>query len=447
MNNRREFIKKSALASAAVYFGGIALASERNFYDPGKANATINAAIIGLNGRAQALTESIAACTGIRVSHICDVDSIILEKHKAYCISKLGYTPKTEKDFRKLLDNRDIDAVFIATPEHWHAPMAILALQAGKHVYVEKPCSHNPFENQLLVAAQKKYGKVVQMGNQQRSATTSIMAVKEIGEGIIGEPYYGKAWYSNTRKPIGIGRKIPAPETLNWDLWQGPAPREPYRDNVHPYNWHWFKTWGTGEIHNNGTHEIDICRWALGLKYPTRVASIGGRHHANDDWQFFDTQFVNFEFEGEKTITWEGLSCNGLTQYGNRGRGSIIQGTAGSVLINRGSYILYDIDGKVIKEVKEKEQGNTSTADTRGFDTLTVSHIQNFINGITQEEVLDSPIHDAAVSTLLCHLGNISQFENIPLSIDKTNGHILNNNTAIQKHWKRQYEKNWEPRL
>jgi len=434
------------LASAALYLGGAAMASGRNLF-LGSANETVTVALIGLNGRAQALTESIASCANIRISHICDVDSVILEKHKIYCQTKLGYIPESEKDFRKLLENKDIDAVIIATPEHWHAPMAIMALQAGKHVYVEKPCSHNPYENELLVAVQKKYGKLVQMGNQQRSAVTSALAVQEISEGIIGEAYTAKAWYSNTRKPIGTGNQIQVPETLDWDLWQGPAPREPYRDNIHPYNWHWFKTWGTGEIHNNGTHEIDICRWAMGLNYPMRVKSVGGRFHAKDDWQYFDTQLVTYEFEGGKTISWDGLSCNGLTKYGNRGRGSIIQGTKGSVLLDRGGYILYDTDGKVIKEVKEKDQRSIKTTDTRGFDMLTIDHIQNFADGIRMNKPLHSPIHETAVSTLLCHLGNISQFENTSLDIDKTNGNILNNNDAIKKHWKRQYEKGWEPKI
>ena len=156
--------------------------------------------------------------------------------------------------------------------------MAILAMQAGKHVYVEKPCSHNPYENELLVAAQKKYGKKVQMGNQQRSAQTSMMAIKDINDGIIGKVYKGEAYYSNNRGTIGEGKEISVPKTLDWDLWQGPAPRETYRDNIHPYNWHWFRNWGTGEIHNNGTHEIDICRWALGVDLPISVTSFGGKY-------------------------------------------------------------------------------------------------------------------------------------------------------------------------
>ena len=171
-----------------------------------------------------------------------------------------------------------MDAITIATPDHWHAPMAIAGLQAGKHVYVEKPCSHNPAEGALLVEAQKKYGKLVQMGTQQRSSPHTIEIVDKIHNGLIGRAYYAKAWYSNTRKSIGVGKEAPVPPQLDWDLWQGPAPRRPYKDNVQPYNWHWFRIWGTGETLNNGTHEVDVCRWALGVDYPKRVTSSGGRY-------------------------------------------------------------------------------------------------------------------------------------------------------------------------
>jgi hypothetical protein len=158
----------------------------------------------------------------------------------------MGSAPATEKDFRKILEHKDVDAISIASPDHWHTPMAIAGLQAGKHVYVEKPCSHNPAEGALLVEAQKKYGKVVQMGTQQRSSPHSIEIVGKIHSGLIGRAYYAKAWYSNTRKSIGYGKPAPVPPQLDWDLWQGPAPRKPYTDNIQPYNWHWFRTYGTG---------------------------------------------------------------------------------------------------------------------------------------------------------------------------------------------------------
>ena len=237
------------------------------------ANDQINCAVIGVRSRAKAHVKAIDADPNAKILYNCDVDDNIIEEHNVWCERNIGYVPKVEKDFRKILEDKEVDAVFIATPEHWHAPMAIMAMQAGKHVYVEKPCSHNPHENELLVAAQKKYGKKVQMGNQQRSAKTSILAIKDIRNGIIGDVYKGEAYYSNNRGSIGKGKKTDVPKTLDWELWQGPAPRKDYKDNIHPYNWHWFRNWGTGEMHNNGTHEVDICRWALGVDLPESVTA------------------------------------------------------------------------------------------------------------------------------------------------------------------------------
>ncbi|MFN8254346.1 MAG: Gfo/Idh/MocA family oxidoreductase [Bacteroidales bacterium] len=445
MTNRREFIKKTTLGVAGLYMGEKAMAMGKTRKTNQSGNETINLAVIGLNSRGYAHADSVVSLPEFKITHICDVDAKIMDRFKAYCKKNLGYEPATEKDFRKLLENKDIDAITIATPEHWHAPMAIMALQAGKHVYIEKPCSHNLYENELLIAAQKKYGKLVQMGNQQRSSITSALAIKEISEGIIGNVYFAKAWYANSRKTIGTGKKIAVPEGLDWDLWQGPAPREDYRDNVHPYNWHWFKTWGTGELHNNGTHEIDICRWALGVKYPTRVTSTGGRYFTKDDWQFFDTQNVTFEFGTDKMIVWEGLSCNGIGQF-NRGRGSLIQGTRGTILLDRDGYWLYDLNGKLIKEEKEQAKGSTQTSDTKGFDMLTVAHFRNFANAIRKNEKLNAPIDDASVATHLCHLGNIAQFENKDFLVDEQTGKLLDQ-TVYEKYAKRKYQPGWEPNL
>ncbi len=186
--------------------------------------------------------------------------------------------------------------------------MAIAGLQAGKHVYVEKPCSHDPAEGALLVEAQKKYAKVVQMGTQQRSSPHTIEIVGKIHEGLIGRAYYAKAWYSNTRKSIGFGKPAPVPPQLDWELWQGPAPRRAYTDNMQPYNWHWFRTYGTGEALNNGTHEVDVCRWALDVDYPQRITSTGGRYQFKDDWQFYDTMVTSFAYP-DKMISWEGRAA------------------------------------------------------------------------------------------------------------------------------------------
>ncbi|BDD02024.1 Gfo/Idh/MocA family oxidoreductase [Persicobacter psychrovividus] len=435
MESRRNFLKKTSLATAATL-----LAGHRAFAEGEK---KIRFAMLGCGGRSHALIKAAYQSGVAEISHLCDVDKRRLKKLSEYTKQFTDQLPKTEEDFRNLLTDPSVDAVFIATPEHWHAPMAIMAMRAGKHVYIEKPCSHNPHETEVLIATQKETGMMCQMGNQQRSSVTSALAIKEIKAGIIGDPYAAKAWYANTRKPIGIGKEVAVPEYLNWELWQGPAPRQAYRDNVHPYNWHWFRDWGTGEIHNNGTHEIDVCRWALGVDYPTQVTSNGGRlSHSGDDWQWFDTQTASYQFEGGKMITWEGHSCNGFSVNG--GRGAMIFGTKGSILLDREKYVLFDLKGKEIKRELESNKGTSNnTADTTGFDGLTVSHIANLCEAIRNGQQLTAPIDDAGISTQLCHLGNIALDLQQNLKIDPKNGRILNNKRA-KKLWKRKYEKQWD---
>ncbi|MGJ8738764.1 Gfo/Idh/MocA family protein [Zobellia laminariae] len=442
MTTRRNFIKKTATGSVALSFSGLILPSMANANILG-ANDHINCAIIGVRSRAKAHVMAIHEQKNAKIIYSCDVDDTILEEHNLWCQENIGYIPKNEKDFRKVLEDKDVDAVFIATPEHWHAPMAIMALQAGKHVYVEKPCSHNPYENDLLVAAHKKYGKKVQMGNQQRSAKTSIMGVQDIRDGVIGEVYKGEAYYSNNRGSIGKGNEIAVPDTLDWDMWQGPAPRENYRDNIHPYNWHWFKTWGTGEVHNNGTHEIDLCRWALGVDLPESVTSFGGKYTFDDDWQFVDNQQVTYKYQDDKFITWTGHS-RGKIIPNQPGRGATIYGSKGIIQLDRNFYKLYDLDGNLLKE--EKEGAESATTNTMGQGQLDVNHVGNFFEAIRTDKSLHSDIQDASISTMLCHLGNIAQDAGETIKIDQKTGKILNNEKAMES-WKREYAQGWEPKL
>jgi predicted dehydrogenase len=279
------------------------------------------------------------------------------------------------------------------------------------------------------------------MGNQQRSSPTSIEVIQGIREGLIGEPYLARAWYANTRSGIGHGRPAPVPRGLDYELWQGPAPRTPYRDNVIHYNWHWFRRWGTGEICNNGTHEIDVGRWALGVDHPTRVSSAGSRRHFDDDWEFPDTQEAVFEFDGGKTIVWQGQSCNGLQTFG-RGRGTAILGTGGSVVLDRDGYVVYDLRNKVTKQVAAAQQGNA--LDTSADDAATGLHIANFVEAIRIGTALHAPIADAAKSVLLCHLGNIAQQTGRKLRTDPASGRILGDPEAM-KSWRREYAPGWAP--
>ena len=439
MVTRREFLDALAVSAAGLATGTTA----KSYGQILGSNDRLNFAIIGLNSRGYAHLSSLKANkSAARISHVCDVDSNILSKFAGAVKQEMGEPAVEEKDFRRILQLKEVDAVTIASPDHWHTPMAIAALQAGKHVYVEKPCSHNPAEGTLLVKAQQKYGKLVQMGTQQRSSPHTIEIVEKIHGGLIGRAYYAKPWYSNTRKSIGFGKEVPVPANLDWDLWQGPAPRRPYKDNLHPYNWHWFKIYGTGETLNNGTHEVDVCRWALGVDYPQRVSSSGGRYHFKDDWQFYDTLITSFEYQ-DKLISWEGKSCQGMKFYG-RDRGATIMGTNGSVLVDRDGYELYDLAGKKKSEFKAGSQ--TSSADTVGRDSMTDMHFANFISAIRKGDKLNAPISVGNVAVTMLQLSNIAWEMNRELHLDTKDGRIHDDPEAM-KLWSREYETGLAPKI
>jgi predicted dehydrogenase len=441
MVTRREFLDTLAVGAAGLAIGSTA----KSYGQIMGANERLNFAVIGLNSRAYAHLSSLHANqAAARIAYVCDVETNIMAKFAAETEKQMGYAPKREQDFRKVLALKDIDAITIATPDHWHAPLAILGLQAGKHVYVEKPCSHNPAEGALLVRAQQKYGKLVQMGTQQRSSPHTIEIVEKIHNGLIGQAYFAKAWYNNTRKSIGQGKDAPVPATLDWDLWQGPAPRRPYKDNVQPYNWHWFRVWGTGETLNNGTHEVDVCRWALGVDFPNRITASGGRYAYRDDWQFYDTLVTSYEYD-DKMLAWESTCCNGM-RYFNRGRGSLIEGTTGTVMVDRDGYEVYDLKGKKTDEFKVPSTGQTTTADLVGADSMTDAHFANFIAGVRTGAKLNAPVSIGNVAVTMLQLSNIAWFVNRELNLDPLDGKIKNDPEAM-KFWDRTYEPGWEPKI
>src|SRR5213592_1732809 len=433
---RRQFVK-------TVSATGLGLAAARSplLALGGSPGEKLVVAVMGLNGRGTVLARVFAKTPNAEVACVCDVDAQVLAKGVTAVGEAQGKAPKGIGDFRRALEDKAIDALVIAAPDHWHAPAAILALAAGKHVYLEKPCGHNAREGELLVDAQRKTKRVVQMGTQRRSSPRAQEAVQAIRDGAIGRAYLARAWYSNRRRSIGRGKPVPVPAGLDYELWQGPAPRAPYHDNVIHYNWHWFRRWGTGEILNNGTHEIDVARWALGVGYPTRVTSVGGRYHYADDWEFPDTQEVCFEFADGKTIIWQGQSCNGLTTFG-RSRGTAILGTAGSVVLDRDGYTMYDLKEKVTKSSLAAQAGDglNTTAD----DEMTALHIANFVDAIRTGAALRQPIEEGAKSVLLGHLGNIAQWTGRALRIDAASGRITGDEEAM-KLWQREYAPGWAP--
>ena len=440
MPNRRQFIKQSTLAGLG------ALSSSSLFAYRGRPNEKISIGIIGANSRGAFLAQAFAKIPGVEVAYICDPDSTVVDKNVADIAKLTGKKPKGIADVRKMLEAKDCDAVAIATPDHWHAPAALMAVQAGKHVYLEKPCSHNPAEGEILIKAVQKYGRLIQMGNQRRSFPKIMEGMQALRQGVIGRVYYAKGWYANTRKSIGAGKIATPPPTLNFDLWQGPAPRRAYKDNLVHYNWHWFWHWGTGEALNNGTHEIDVMRWGLGVDFPTKVVSAGGRYVFSDDWETPDTQTITFEFANKTAIHWEGRSCNGLPSEGS-GRGVAFYGETGSMITNGGDdYKIYNLEGKLQKDVK------TEIQDVQGTNTVSISerldslHLINFLDAVRGKAALTSPIAEGHASTLLPQLGNIAFRTGRTLYCDPANGHILRDKQAM-KLWSREYEKGWEMRL
>jgi len=436
--DRRDFVK----ASTTTGLGLLAGASRTGplFASRGSPAEKVSVAVIGVNGRGVVHAQNFASLANSSVAYICDVDSNVIAKAMTAVSQSQSVIPKVVGDFRRVLDDKSVDALAMATPDHWHAPMTLLAMKAGKHVYLEKPSGHDPHEDELLIAASKKYKSLVQLGTQRRSGVRFFAALQAIKDGAIGMPHLAHAWYANTRTGIGRGKPAPVPANLDYDLWQGPAPRTEYRDNIIHYNWHWFRRWGTGEICNNGTHEIDVARWLLGVDFPTTVYSTGGRYHFADDWEFPDTQEATFEFEGGKSIVWHGQSCNGLQMYG-RSRGTTILGTAGSMVIDQDGYVIYDLKNKVVTE-SALTQGDA--LNTVGDDPLTRLHMQNFLDAIRTGAPLNAPIADGAKTGMLCHLGTIAHQTGRRLKTDPATGRILGDAEAA-KLWSRTYAPGWIP--
>jgi predicted dehydrogenase len=421
--HRRHFL--GAAAAGAVLSGaGVVYGKE----EPG-ANNRLVVGVMGTGGRGTGLATTFAQQPGVTVAYVCDVDRDRVGRAAEAVRTATSRAPQAVADFRRILDDRTVDILVVATCNHWHAPATILACAANKHVYVEKPCSHNPREGELMVEAARRHERKVQMGTQRRSWPRVIEAIEQLRQGTIGRVYLAQSWYQNNRPSIGSGREQPPPEALNYDLWQGPAPRRPFHTNYLHYNWHWFWHWGNGELGNNGVHMIDLCRWGLGVDYPTHVTSAGGRYRYQDDQETPDTHLVTFDFPGRKTITWEGLSCN------HRPTGStpdvLFHGETGSLAINGSGYVVYDNAGREVRRVSGT-----------GGDVV---HIRNFLDAVRGGR-LTSEIPEAHKSTLLCHLGNIAHRTGRALRCDPQNGHIQQDEQAMRL-WTREYAPGYEPRV
>jgi len=440
--SRRDFIKRVGTTGLGLTLGGLTF-SAKSYAKIVGANERVNMAVMGTNGRGAGMARNFQSIKDVDMIYVCDVEDKALAKGLA-AVEKAGGKAKAEKDIRKLLKDKDLDGLLVTAPDHWHAPAAIMACQAGKHVYLEKPCSHNPREGELTIEASRKYNKVVQVGAQRRSWPGLTEGINLLHEGIIGKVYFARGWYTNKRKSIGFGKQVPVPSNLDFELWQGPAPRRPYQHNLIHYNWHWFWNWGTGEALNNGTHEIDVIRWGLGVDFPTNVSSEGARFAFKDDWETPDTQIIDLRFGDNCLVTWEGRSCNSRDSEGGD-RGVVFYGETGSMETGHNGYRIYDLDNKLVKELDSKDviDGRDPSSPSRNLD---MGHIQDFLDAIKNNRHPNGDIDKLHKSTTLVQLGNIAWRTGQRLTIDPTNGHILNSPEA-QALWGRTYEPGWEVKV
>jgi predicted dehydrogenase len=390
--DRRTFLGAAgALAVSGRLAAGSAPSSER-----------LRLGVVGVRGRGNELAREFAKRADCEVVALCDIDDDSFKKPLANLekIVEPGKLPRTEKDFRRLLDDKNIDAIVNATPDHWHALVAVMACQAGKDVYTEKPASHNVVEGRRLVEAARKYKRIVQMGTQRRSMPHVIEATKFVREGGIGKVGMARAWILQKRPAIGQGKLAEVPPGVDYAMWQGPAPDRPFMSNRFHYNWHWFWNWGTGELGNNGIHGLDVARWGLGVDAPLTVSS-GGGLYVFDDREVPDTQVVTYEFP-HAALVWEhrlydkhpieGLGF-GIAFYGDKG------------------VLTVDEKGWKVQDGVE-----ASGKATEGLS----AHLANFVDCVKTRNAPNAEIEIGHLSTRLCHLGNIAQRVGRKLTFDAT---------------------------
>jgi len=419
---RRSFLKQAAAIGAASY------AAFPNIQAQGSPSRKLRVGVMGLK-RGTAHIRGFQAVPEVEIAYVCDVDQKRLAEgvklaNAGQTTSVIGVT-----DFRKILDDSSVDILSIATPNFWHAPAAILGCQAGKHVYVEKPGSYDPQEAEWVVKAARKYDKKVQQGTQRRSYQSMIEGMAKLRDGLIGEVRFARTWYNNSRGSIGKGKRTTPPSHLDYDLWQGPAPRRPYQDNLVHYNWHWVWHYGGGELINNGVHALDLARWGLGVDYPTKVTYLGGRYHFDDDQETPDTAVAQFDF-GDKGATWDGSSC--LRRKDENLAFCSFYGDGGTMAFDFSGYKVYDTEGALVEE-REGTPGD-------------VPHFANHCDAIRDGVALNQDIEEGQKSTQWCHLGNIAYRTQSVLEVDPKTGRIRNN-PAAQKLWGRSYNKGWKPKV
>ncbi|MBX7167237.1 MAG: Gfo/Idh/MocA family oxidoreductase [Pirellulales bacterium] len=426
-SNRRTFLQQAGLSAAA-------LATAQQLASAAVEEQLV-VGVIGPGGMGSNHLNLLAARGDVRVAWVCDPDSERLATAVKTVETHTGRTPQAVADLRRVLDDAAVDAVFIATPDHWHAPAAVLALDAGKHVYVEKPCCHNIREGRLMTAAVQRSGRCLQVGTQSRSGECVREAIERIERGEIGEVLVAKAWNSQRRGSIGHTSPSAPPATLDFDLWLGPAPVVEYRSNLLPSVWRWWYDFGCGDIGNDGVHDIDVALWGLGVEgHPHRATCIGGKSFFDDDQQFPDTQYAVFEYPAEgakkpRQMIFEQRIWSPYVQEGYE-NGAAFYGTGGLMIV--GHNVGWKLYGERNKLVAERE----------GRPDLALHH-QNFFNCIRgSAEPLHADVHAGHRAATIVHLANLSARLGRTLNFDPTEQRIVGDDEA-QALTARKYRDHW----
>jgi predicted dehydrogenase len=410
--NRRHFIQQSALVASAVTIAPSLRAAG--------ANERFILGLIGPGGMGMNHLRALVGYKDVEIAYVCDPD----EKRRADAAGAVekssGKAPQAVKDMRRVFEDKSVDAVVVATPDHWHVPASLLALDAGKHVYVEKPCSHNVREGRLLVDAAARAKRVVQIGTQSRSAEYVRAAMERLHSGAIGEVLVAKAWNSQLRANIGHARPSEPPPSLDYDLWVGPAAMQSYQSNLLHSSWRWFTNFGCGDAGNDGVHDIDIARWGLGMeRHPNSMTALGGKYFFDDDQQFPDTQYVVFEYENagkKKQLVYEHRIWSPYVQEGHE-NGNAFYGTKGMMIFGKhNGWQLFGPRNKLIEEM-------------RGSLSLEPHH-RNFLDCIRSGKQPNANAQTGHLSAALAHFANIATQIRSTLQFDPAKEQFIGNDEA-----------------
>lgn len=396
--NRREFLGSSAI-NAAGAMAGVVGWTGASATGAGSSDQ-VSVGVIGIRNQGKLLATELARFPDVRISAVCDVDLGLFPATSKVVADLQGKSPRCENHFQRLLDDPAIDAVVIATPDHWHASMTTLACDAGKDVYLETPVSHSLAEGAAIVAAAQNSRRVVQAGLQQRSGEQFRSAIEYVRSGRLGSVHLAKAWTSHLRKSIGVKHESTPPVGVNYSDWLGPAAPRTFHPNRFHYNWRWFWDYGSGELGNWGVHLLDVARWGLNVELPSQVAATGGKYFFRDDQETPDTLMVNFAYPG-KTITWEHRLWTSQGQEG-RSAGVAFVGERGTLVADRSGWKVYG----------QKESFAKDSSD------LLPVHLRHFVDCVKSRRLTHADLISAQVSSALCHLGNLAYRTGRSLHVD-----------------------------